>query len=316
MRSTLWPRAAICSARRTKNGVERPCKNRNVRCVPLPANITPTHLTAVQFVRAQQQHATGMTFPQPLRLALGALARLTKGLARLSHSATASPELPSRKCRTGSESHRLLHFCMPHPKPQTMGRIAILTPRPLAAARARSRALTGMSPVRWEPWRRPAFDAVAGWGHAPTADRARRLARQPGVPYIAFEDGPLRSVRPGPAQPPMSMVMDRGGIYYDADSGSDLIALAARADWFVPEIAESRSAGSRDAAAAAGSRNTIPGLSGQPRNYGCRPDAAAHPGARPGARRCLDRRRAGRCRARSTRCSPRRWRTIRRRRSW
>jgi capsular polysaccharide export protein len=116
-----------------------------------------------------------------------------------------------------------------------MGRIAILT-RGLWRLREEVGALTGLSPVFWAPWRRPAFEAVAGWGHKPTADRARQLAWQAGVPYVAFEDGPLRSVKPGPAQPPIGMVMDRGGIYYRADSGSDLVALAARADWFVPEI--------------------------------------------------------------------------------
>ncbi|MGH6925741.1 MAG: capsular polysaccharide biosynthesis protein [Propylenella sp.] len=95
-----------------------------------------------------------------------------------------------------------------------------------------------MTPVRWDTFPRPHFDAVAGWGHSPTSVRARRLARRRGVPYIAFEDGPLRSVRPGPAQPPMSMVLDRGGIYYRADTPSDLIALAAEPDWFDTAVAE------------------------------------------------------------------------------
>ena len=118
-----------------------------------------------------------------------------------------------------------------------MGQIAILT-RGLWRLRGEIAALTGMKPVRWEPWRRPAFDAVAGWGHAPTADRARRLANRHGVPYLAFEDGPLRSVRPGPAQPPMSMVMDRSGIYYRRRASSDLVDLAGRPDWFTPGVAE------------------------------------------------------------------------------
>lgn len=116
-----------------------------------------------------------------------------------------------------------------------MGQIAILT-RGLWRLRHEIAVLTGLTPVFWDPLRRPSFDAVAGWGHKPTADRARRLAQQAGVPYIAFEDGPLRSIKPGPAQPPIGVVMDRGGIYYRADSGSDLVGLAIRADWFGPEI--------------------------------------------------------------------------------
>jgi capsular polysaccharide export protein len=95
-----------------------------------------------------------------------------------------------------------------------------------------------MTPVRWDTLPRPGFEAVAGWGHAATAVRARRLAERSGVPYIAFEDGPLRSIRPGPSQPPMSMVLDRSGIYYKADTPSDLITFAAEPDWFDAAVAE------------------------------------------------------------------------------
>ena len=118
-----------------------------------------------------------------------------------------------------------------------MGRIAILT-RGLWRLRQEVAALSGMEPVRHEPWRRPAFEAVAGWGHKSTAIRARKLAARLGVPYMAFEDGPLRSVRPGPAERPIGMVMDRSGIYYEADSGSDLIALVGESGWFTPDVAE------------------------------------------------------------------------------
>lgn len=69
-------------------------------------------------------------------------------------------------------------------------------------------------------FRRP--DAIAGWGHKPTADRARRLAAEKGLPYIAIEDGPLRSIWPGDKEPPLSLVCDRRGIYYDATGPSDL----------------------------------------------------------------------------------------------
>jgi capsular polysaccharide export protein len=118
-----------------------------------------------------------------------------------------------------------------------MKRIAVLT-RGLWRLRREIAALTGMTPVRRDIWPRPSFDAVAGWGQAPTTRRARRLAAKSGVPYIAFEDGPLRSIRPGPEEPPVSLVVDRTGIYYDANHPSDLLALMATRPWFTSELAE------------------------------------------------------------------------------
>jgi capsule polysaccharide export protein KpsC/LpsZ len=84
--------------------------------------------------------------------------------------------------------------------------------------------MTGGTACRLPP-RGLGVDAIAGWGHKPTADRARALARVRGIPYIAFEDGFLRSVNPGNSERPLSMVMDRTGIYYDARQPSDLEAL-------------------------------------------------------------------------------------------
>ncbi|ASP35860.1 hypothetical protein [Labrenzia sp. VG12] len=74
-------------------------------------------------------------------------------------------------------------------------------------------------------WR---VDAIAGWGHKPTAAKARDAARQIGIPYIAFEDGFLRSVQPGDSELPVGMVMDRTGIYYDASQPSDMEACINR----------------------------------------------------------------------------------------
>jgi capsular polysaccharide export protein len=105
-----------------------------------------------------------------------------------------------------------------------MQQVAILTTG-LWRLRHEIAVLTGMRPVRWDRFPRPSFDAVAGWGHAATADRARRLARRSGKPYLAIEDGPLRSIRPGPGERPLSMVLDRSGIYYRAAEPSDLLAL-------------------------------------------------------------------------------------------
>ena len=59
--------------------------------------------------------------------------------------------------------------------------------------------------------------AVAGWGHKPTSDKARRIAKQKNIPYIALEDGFLRSVRLGrDGEQPLSLAVDPVGIYYDA----------------------------------------------------------------------------------------------------
>ena len=77
----------------------------------------------------------------------------------------------------------------------------------------------------------------AGGTRRPPIARAGSRERT-GLPYLAFEDGPLRSVRPGPAQPPMSMVIDRAGIYYRAAAPSDLVDFAAEHGWFAPAIAE------------------------------------------------------------------------------
>ncbi|WP_081713400.1 MULTISPECIES: hypothetical protein [unclassified Labrenzia] len=72
------------------------------------------------------------------------------------------------------------------------------------------------------------LDTVAGWGHKPTAQRARDLAAKHHLPYVAFEDGFLRSVRPGNQEKPISLVVDRTGIYYDARQPSDLECFVRR----------------------------------------------------------------------------------------
>ena len=48
-------------------------------------------------------------------------------------------------------------------------------------------------------------EAIAGWGYKPTADKARRLAKLNEAPYIALEDGFLRSIQLGrDGSPPLS----------------------------------------------------------------------------------------------------------------
>jgi capsular polysaccharide export protein len=71
------------------------------------------------------------------------------------------------------------------------------------------------------------LDAIVGWGHKPSADAARAFARRHGVPYVALEDGFLRSVGLGPTEPPLSLVVDDVGIYYDARAPSRLERMLA-----------------------------------------------------------------------------------------
>lgn len=70
-------------------------------------------------------------------------------------------------------------------------------------------------------------DAVAGWGRRPTAQRARELAARQGLPFLSLEDGFLRSVGLGSEEPPLSLVVDDEGIYYDSGSPSRLDRLCA-----------------------------------------------------------------------------------------
>lgn len=86
------------------------------------------------------------------------------------------------------------------------------------------RDFLGAERVVFRPNRRQAreIDAVAGWGHKPTAWPARLFAERHGLPYLALEDGFLRSIGLGRAEPPLSIVLDDRGIYYDARSPSRL----------------------------------------------------------------------------------------------
>lgn len=69
----------------------------------------------------------------------------------------------------------------------------------------------------------PPVAAVAVWGHRPTARPGEEYARAHGVPLLRLEDGFLRSLDLGcHGAPPLSLVVDGRGIYYDASRPSDL----------------------------------------------------------------------------------------------
>lgn len=71
-------------------------------------------------------------------------------------------------------------------------------------------------------------DAIAGWGRRPTTAHARAYAARRQLPFLALEDGFLRSVGLGvDGAAPLSLVVDDLGIYYDATEPSRLEALIA-----------------------------------------------------------------------------------------
>lgn len=79
--------------------------------------------------------------------------------------------------------------------------------------------------------------AVFGWGLRPSAAKARALAQKYGLPFVALEDGFLRSLGLGvDGWPPLSLVYDDVGIYYDTTRPSRLEQLLLAADALSPEI--------------------------------------------------------------------------------
>jgi capsular polysaccharide export protein len=88
-----------------------------------------------------------------------------------------------------------------------------------------------------QPGHHAQADAIAGWGFKPTARAARALATARGVPYLALEDGFLRSIDLGEAgAPPLSLVADDLGIYYDARQPSRLERLLEDGGWETPSL--------------------------------------------------------------------------------
>ncbi len=71
-------------------------------------------------------------------------------------------------------------------------------------------------------------DAVGIWGASPTAARGRAVAARRDAPLVTVEDAFLRSLHPGRGgEPPLGLVIDRGGVHFDASRPSDLETLLA-----------------------------------------------------------------------------------------
>ncbi|WP_332813503.1 capsular polysaccharide biosynthesis protein [Ramlibacter sp.] len=84
-----------------------------------------------------------------------------------------------------------------------------------------------LEPAVWRFWRAPSrhegdLTGIVGWGCRPTTHRARRVAVERSLPYVALEDGFLRSLGTGALYPPLSIVVDELGIYYDSSRPSAL----------------------------------------------------------------------------------------------
>lgn len=63
---------------------------------------------------------------------------------------------------------------------------------------------------------------VIAWGKKPSSIKAAAFAERLNLPLIRIEDGFLRSVGLGNQEPPLSVVVDDAGIYYDASTPSRL----------------------------------------------------------------------------------------------
>ncbi|EWY38920.1 capsule polysaccharide transporter [Skermanella stibiiresistens SB22] len=87
---------------------------------------------------------------------------------------------------------------------------------------------------------------MAGWGVKPTSRTASQQAARRGVPYLALEDGFLRSLDLGvKGAPPLSLVVDDQGIYYDATRSSALETMLNEGGWETGQLRDRAAAGIR-----------------------------------------------------------------------
>ena len=117
------------------------------------------------------------------------------------------------------------------------------------------------TPVRLRVWHAAPVDVVAGWGLRPTTRKAVAYAGKHGLPYVALEDGFLRSFGTGEHFPPLSLVVDDAGIYYDCTRPSALEQLlSSDADVLAPDAALVRQAREKLLSAGLSKYNHAPDL--------------------------------------------------------
>lgn len=85
--------------------------------------------------------------------------------------------------------------------------------------------LLGGRIVPWPSARPFRLSGIVGWGRRPSGRRALALSSRTVVPALSIEDGFLKGFAPGQDEPSQAFVMDRTGIYFDANAPSDLEAL-------------------------------------------------------------------------------------------
>ncbi|QEY23261.1 capsular polysaccharide biosynthesis protein [Neisseria animalis] len=86
-------------------------------------------------------------------------------------------------------------------------------------------------------------EAVIGWGLRPTTRKARAFAAKHYLPFIALEDGFVRSLGLGvEGWPPFAMILDDIGIYYDTTRPSRLEQLILAAEMPSALLAEAQAA--------------------------------------------------------------------------
>ncbi|OOF42715.1 beta-3-deoxy-D-manno-oct-2-ulosonic acid transferase [Rodentibacter rarus] len=91
----------------------------------------------------------------------------------------------------------------------------------------------------YRPWLKFRANKVLGWGRRPSTKKARAYAAQHNLLFVALEDGFLRSIGLGvEGYPPLSLVYDNVGIYYDTRSPSQLELLLLAQDVKPPQEAK------------------------------------------------------------------------------
>jgi len=81
--------------------------------------------------------------------------------------------------------------------------------------------------LRLRLWNSSQVTFIAGWGLRPSTRKALAYANRHCLPYVSLEDGFLRSFGTGEHFPPLALVVDDTGIYYDCTRPSSLEQLLA-----------------------------------------------------------------------------------------
>lgn len=112
-------------------------------------------------------------------------------------------------------------------RPETAAAVVVAASRSVARIPGLAALLEAQVTRSAREARAGAATAVLAWGRKPSASRAQALAARLGLPLLRLEDGFLRSIGLGADDPPLSLVIDDLGVYYDASAPSRLEALIA-----------------------------------------------------------------------------------------